>query len=1256
MRIRSFNLDRYGAFEGRDLEFGPALTLVVGANEAGKSTTLEALSDLLWGYRRGHQDFTFAVGTLSLTARLDLSDGSEVEIRRRNTGLATSPDGHPFEPVWGQGGPGAHKRWRDAFGLSHAGLREGGDSVFHGTGDLAELVFTARSGRAVRTLVSNLQAEMDGLYKQHRGSTKAQVRAALINYDRLSREADSSMTRAKTVADARDERTRRQRAADASAARLASAIARHTHADQWRRALPDIHRLAGLRAERARLLADGLVLRPEQIDAYETNQRELDAATGEVEQLTAALATQVHERESLTVDDAILADSAAITRLERQAGARSSDAGLARQGEIEAESLFGEARTQLLGLVGPGDQRSAEELLTALYVPVDLAAQLDELATRIGELTADLAWADDAVTAALARQRASASAVPALDAASIRLMREVIMVIRAEGSASLRLRESVDSAAAAYQDRREALRRAGARDADGPPPAALTKDAVRLARERLTDAETAQAHSGNELTTAEQDLERARQRLATTDGQNLPDPAMLVRIRAERSDLWDRLVRAAADGLTRSRAEELLPSLASAVRRADEIADQLISQARFAAKRAQQQRDLADAETRHRAARNARSTADDAMDQARQGWGAFWNDLGLATPVVDEADEVRRALDEAQQAQTALLAAERRIVGLTGQADAQHATLAEALAQLGHSYPGADLDSLLVAADQILADDDAAREARNSAALHARSTEDAQHARGEKAGALLMAEQRWDTLIHDAALPSTISSAGWAERHAVLTQAVATHDNGIQARKDAVNARARVDAFTEAVAALAVRHGDGGFDEDSPAEVLHRLVDQVRTNRDAQASAKVMDSAIAGLTEQIEAAQARRAEAANRLDKLRDEVGLPADQPFHPVVERSRAVIVATAEERITENVIRAAAPDDELETLVKELAERDERDLQQELATAREDRDQYSTAHDQARSELGEIDERLRQLQRGPGASELHAQAQEYLALVAEGAERYLIARFQHHILRGQLEAYERRHASPLLVEAGRLLERLTEGSYVALRAVDRGDNQRFLRAVRADEEEREPVELSEGTADQVFLALRLAAIDQLQRDRVARGEVPLPVVLDDVLMTFDDRRAAAALRVLTELARNWQIIVFTHHEHLAEIAESVGSASPAAVGPDSGGSVRISRMPSANVPLGTREADRIRASVTAAADGEDDAGALGRATVPTVALGRPPREPGRAATASTYDPAAVRTWARAHGYDVGDRGRIASDILDAFQHAQGV
>ena len=69
----------------------------------------------------------------------------------------------------------------------------------------------------------------------------------------------------------------------------------------------------------------------------------------------------------------------------------------------------------------------------------------------------------------------------------------------------------------------------------------------------------------------------------------------------------------------------------------------------------------------------------------------------------------------------------------------------------------------------------------------------------------------------------------------------------------------------------------------------------------------------------------------------------------------------------------------------------------------------------------------------------------------------------------------------------------------------------------------------MSDGTVDQLYLALRLASVDEY----LGRAH-SLPFIADDLLINFDDARAAAGFKVLAELGQKTQVLFFTHHQHL--------------------------------------------------------------------------------------------------------------------------
>ena len=73
----------------------------------------------------------------------------------------------------------------------------------------------------------------------------------------------------------------------------------------------------------------------------------------------------------------------------------------------------------------------------------------------------------------------------------------------------------------------------------------------------------------------------------------------------------------------------------------------------------------------------------------------------------------------------------------------------------------------------------------------------------------------------------------------------------------------------------------------------------------------------------------------------------------------------------------------------------------------------------------------------------------------------------------------------------------------------------------------------MSDGSHDQLYLALRLASLDSW-----LLSHEPVPFVVDDILLNFDDQRATAALKALSELSQRTQVLFFTHHCHIVDMA----------------------------------------------------------------------------------------------------------------------
>ena len=152
---------------------------------------------------------------------------------------------------------------------------------------------------------------------------------------------------------------------------------------------------------------------------------------------------------------------------------------------------------------------------------------------------------------------------------------------------------------------------------------------------------------------------------------------------------------------------------------------------------------------------------------------------------------------------------------------------------------------------------------------------------------------------------------------------------------------------------------------------------------------------------------------------------------------------------------------------------------------------------------------------------------------------EEYVRLKTASVVLRKAIEQYRDRNQGPVLEHAGRLFSALTRGSFAGLR-VESIEGKSLLVGTRPDGRTVEVSGMSDGTCDQLYLALRIASLEHY-----FGSHGPVPFIVDDVLLSFDDERAAAALSVLNDLSAKTQIVFFTHHRHLVELAKRATEAT---------------------------------------------------------------------------------------------------------------
>ncbi len=203
--------------------------------------------------------------------------------------------------------------------------------------------------------------------------------------------------------------------------------------------------------------------------------------------------------------------------------------------------------------------------------------------------------------------------------------------------------------------------------------------------------------------------------------------------------------------------------------------------------------------------------------------------------------------------------------------------------------------------------------------------------------------------------------------------------------------------------------------------------------------------------------------------------------------------------------------------------------ELERSLTELRQHQTELDEKVGSLRSELSRIDG-------SSAAAEAAAEAQGVLASIRDHVDDYIKLRLASLVLRQAVENYRAKNQGPLLERAGTLFSRLTLGSFSGLKTDYSENDEPVLQGVRPDGKEVDVSGMSDGTLDQLYLSLRLATLE-----KYLETNEPMPFIVDDILIRFDDARARATLEVLADLSKKTQVLFFTHHERLAGMAKEM-------------------------------------------------------------------------------------------------------------------
>ena len=259
MRIRRLGLRRYGKFTDTELDFGarladgPDLHIVYGPNEAGKSTVMSAVMDLLYGiHTQSKLNFLHPYPTMRIEAAIEHSAGPRnvSRIKRPQNSLLDEADRPiPEAALLGELGGLDRTAYQTMFCLDDETLETGGESILASKGDLGTLLFSATAGLAdLSARLASVREQADDFFRPGKrtgalSDLKKELAALKDERDKVDTLASEF---ARLVAD-RDQAAAAYDAAVAQRGRTQSRI------DEIGRLLNALPRLQGVRRLRAEI-------------------------------------------------------------------------------------------------------------------------------------------------------------------------------------------------------------------------------------------------------------------------------------------------------------------------------------------------------------------------------------------------------------------------------------------------------------------------------------------------------------------------------------------------------------------------------------------------------------------------------------------------------------------------------------------------------------------------------------------------------------------------------------------------------------------------------------------------------------------------------------------------------------------------------------------------------------------------------------------------------------------------------------------
>lgn len=1156
MKILSLKFIAFGMLKGVTLDLNHGnhgLHIVYGLNEAGKSTALRAVQGLLFGIPERTSD-SFAVPTASLRigGALRFSDGTELHFVRRkgrvNTLRAADDSTIADEPGLKAALGYSQDQFERMFGIDHEELVRGGSQIVQGQGEVGELLFSAGTGiSGMRRIQTELQTEANDLYAP-RASTRT-INKLLSQYEtdrkalaRNSLSGDVWTQCYESASKAKTELLETQNL-------LSERAAEKSKLSRIKAALAPISLLIRSREGLARV-REAVILSADfgqrRSQAVERRLISSEKALG-----AEASAKQLQEKlEALHVDEALVTSAEEIEQLHQAHGAYIRDEGDLPNLNTQIKALDLEIREHLQ-IVRPGTDY---ECIESIW----LTSSEEARAVALGQQYNSIIQEVDTYTQHVRRQEElledlkdrleSTENPPDTGILGEVLQRHelqrdpehTLTILNGDITDTNNLISTELSRLPHWSHSEDELFVA-------PIPAMDTIDDFdrRFDTEiqKLDTVVSAISSAESEVLRLNTDIEKLM--LAV----NVPTEVELANLRDRRDQGWQLVVRSwrdrePLDTETNAFIQEYAPekdlteAFPASVRTADTASDRMRHEASSVSLKAQLVADLSRMTLQRKELEAARKCSEERVQALHREWTVLWEpcDITPGTPREMRSwhqsyDSLITHINTRNTQQKKAREIKSTIVSLTSE-------LRSALKSVGQDICAEDvaLTALADQAKQLIRE--AAEVSQQIASLNTEFSEakvslkSLQEAKRVAEDKQMRWNEGWREMtarvgLKTSALPEEVNGVVTGIRDLYSKY---RDKNTLAGRKSGILARSQT--FRDHAAALVARLSSDLINEDMSVAVKE-LNARLTKARQEKSLYETLSHAKSEQEELLKKAREDVSEAVGLLKTLCTEAKCADPEELAEAEQLSNRRKELESEVDRLEKQILPLCGGTVLSEFMSDCSTVDPDTIDARINALEVEIERLDKQKDELNQTVAREQLRLDDMGRESPTLEIEQHIQSAVAALQPHVERYVRLSFAAKLLKRTIDRYRERNKDPLLTRASSLFNRITKNRYLRLETEqdERGDM--MLTAIRNDGTAVEVDGLSDGTADQLYLALRLAGVEA----EIALHE-PMPLLLDDVCIQFDDERALSTLEVLAEISSQTQVIFFTHHKRIVELA----------------------------------------------------------------------------------------------------------------------